>query len=187
MELRLTSCSFESQYTFDMDIDALWRFQLAEDDNSVSSSSDIVEQWRLAGPVVSTTRRRQTASRRASYSLPRSSEKMSQAILAEVKPIENSDRGLVLPTGLRNYSERAWLEPDIRKIRRDFVSNGIIFPKFQEGLNSYFAKDWSNAKKCFELVLTQREDGPSMYYLERMAEHDGVPPRDFMGYSLEKG
>ncbi len=173
-----------------MDIDALWRSPSAEDDNSVSSSSDIIEQWRLSsGPAMSTTRRRQAAGRRASYSLPiRSSEKSPQAIpTAEVKPVEKSERELVLPTGSRKYSDRAWLDPDIRKIRRDFVSNAIIFPKFQEGLNSYFAKDWGNAKKCFELVLTQREDGPSIYYLERMAEHDGVPPRDFIGYSLETG
>jgi len=100
-----------------------------------------------------------------------------------VRPEED----LVLPTGERHYNDRAWLEPDIRKIRRDFVSNGIIFPKFQEGLNSYFAKDWSNAKQCFELVLTEREDGPSMYFLEQMAEHNGIPPRDFLSYSLEKG
>ena len=171
-----------------MDIDALWRSPSNEDDNSVSSSSDIIEQWRLAGPSMSATRRRPTVSRRASYSLPKSFEKSSQAVLAaEAKNVDKSDRELVLPNGLRHYSERAWLEPDIRNIRRDFVSNGIIFPKFQDGLKSYFAKDWSNAKKCFELVLTQREDGPSLYFLELMAEHDGVPPRDFIGYSLEKG
>jgi hypothetical protein len=177
-----------------MDIDALWRSPSAEDDNSQSSNSDIIEQWKSAGQAAGSLKRRQSIIvRRASMSGPRSSDRSARSLFAAAaaepkasleKPTEKE---LVLPTGVRDYSERAWLEPDIRTIRRDFVSNGIIFPKFQEGLNSYFAKDWSNAKKCFELVLTQREDGPSMYFLEQMAEHDGVPPRGFVGYSLERG
>jgi hypothetical protein len=175
-----------------MDIDALWRTPPAEDDNSVSSSSDIFEQWRTSGPaaVSSLSKRRQTPLvRRTSISLPRASTErtLQTAVTAEEKAAERQEKELILPTGPRHYNDRAWLEPDIKKIRRDFVSNGIIFPKFQEGLNSYFAKDWSNAKKCFELVLTQRDDGPSLYFLERMAENDGVPPRNFMGYSVEQG
>ena len=163
-----------------MDIDALWRSPLAENENSESSCSDNNEELRMVEPAaVSPKIRRHHLARRNSYSCSFSRPSMENT----VRPEED----LVLPTGERHYNDKAWLEPDIRKIRRDFVSNGIIIPKFQEGLNSYFAKDWSNAKKCFELVLTEREDGPSMYFLNRMTEHNGVPPRDFLGYSLEKG
>ena len=169
------------KYTFDMDIDALWRSPSADIENSESSCSDINEELRMVGPaaVSPKIKRRHHLVRRNSYSYSFSRPSMEKT----VRPEED----LVLPTGERHYNDRAWLEPDIRKIRRDFVSNGIIFPKFQEGLNSYFAKDWSNAKQCFELVLTEREDGPSMYFLEQMAEHNGIPPRDFLSYSLEKG
>jgi len=178
-----------------MDIDALWRSPSSEDDNSQSSNSDIIEQWRSGQAAGSLKRRQSIIVRRSSMSGTRSSERSARALFAAAAAAADAkaslekptEKELVLPTGARDYSERAWLEPDIRNIRRDFVSNGIIFPKFQEGLNSYFAKDWSNAKKCFELVLTQREDGPSMYFLEQMAEHNGIPPRDFVGYSLERG
>ena len=106
---------------------------------------------------------------------------------------ELSDNGgqvskkLVLPEGVCHYSERAWLDPDIKKIRHSYVSNGIFFPKYKEGLNAYCLKDWTHAKQCFELVLAQREDGPSRYFLRKIAEHNGVPPRNFVyGYTMER-
>ena len=106
---------------------------------------------------------------------------------------ELSDNGgqvskkLVLPEGVCHYSERAWLDPDIRKIRHSYVSNGIFFPKYEEGLKAYCLKDWTHAKQCFELVLSQREDGPSRHFLRKIAEHNGVPPRNFVhGYTMER-
>ena len=159
-----------------MDIGALWRSPTTEDDTS-ESSSDISEQLRMvASPSISMkTKRRKSIARRASYAFARHSIERSMGPESE----------FVLPTGVQYYNEKLWLEPDIRKIRRCFVSS-CLFPTFQEGLNSYFSKDWSNAKKCFELILTELEDGPSQYFLKRMAEHDGVPPRDFIGYSLRE-
>ena len=102
------------------------------------------------------------------------------------KNVEKPSKTLVLPTGVHHYHERAWLEPDIKKIRHAYVANGIIFPKYQEGLKSYFAKDWERAKMCFEFVLSQRDDGPSRYFLGKMAEYHGVPPRNFTGYTIER-
>ena len=125
--------------------------------------------------------------RDASKDIEKAIQQAQAAALAEDKKAERPPKELVLPTGVRHYNERVWFEPDIKTIRRDYVSNGIIFPKFQEGLKSYYTKDWEHAKKCFETVLTQREDGPSRYFLGLMAEHDGKPPRSFIGYTIEQG
>lgn len=100
----------------------------------------------------------------------------------EEKPV--APRQLILPTEVRHYNERDWHDADIKKIRHVYVSSGIIFPKYQEGLKSYYAKDWAQAKKCFEFVLSQRDDNPSHYFLQRMAEHGGVPPSSFIPYTV---
>jgi len=210
-------------YTYDMDIDALWRPPSADDDNSTTNSDilqDMIQQQQrhtLGGQgssvVSSLTKRRPTLPRRhsliretpgsSSISVPRNIghlrgslfipnkdahkteiQKTIQAVaeeMAEKQP--TMSKTLVLPTGVRHYDEKAWRESDIKKIRRDYVKNGIIFPKYQEALRSYCAKDWEHAKQCFEFVLTQRDDGPSRCFLRRMAENDGVPPRNFIGFT----
>jgi len=199
-----------SIYTFDMDIEALWRPIVADDDNSMSGNIETQQRQSFGPSASSLTKRRSHLVRRASFTareMPslitsssvrkdrRSSfipardssksdmEKAIQAVTEELT--ERPIRTLVLPSGVRHYNERAWLEPDIKKIRRDYVSNGIIFPKYQEGLKSYCAKDWEHAKQCFEFVLSQRDDGPSRCFLGRIAEHNGVPPRNFVGYTIE--
>ena len=106
------------------------------------------------------------------------------AVTEEGEKSANAPEELVLPTGVHHYTERSWLEPDIKAIRRDYVANGIIFPKYQEGLKAYYSKDWAQAKQCFEFVLTQRDDGPSRYFLGLMKQHDGVAPRNFIGYGV---
>ena len=129
-------------------------------------------------PLVS---RRSSGEDFKTFAAQAAAEEMAER-LAE-KPV---NRTLVLPTGTSPYSEKAWLEPDIKTIRRDYVANGIIFPKYAEGLKSYYAKDWAQAKQCFEFVLTQRDDGPSRYFLKKMEEHDNQVPRSFIGYSVER-
>lgn len=210
-----------------MDIDALWRDENADDDNSTNSDlfQDIISQQQrnTYGNTSSsgTSLKRRSMGRRASFasmgrenpfggtsrnvsshrrgSLFKSEkdvftkstksdvEKAIQAVTEE--RVDNQpllSKTLVLPTGVRTYNERAWREPDIKKIRRDYVSNGIIFPKYQEGLKSYCTRDWGHAKQCFEFVLSQREDGPSRCFLDRMKKYEGdegVPPRNFIGYT----
>ncbi len=181
-----------SQYTFDMDIDALWRSAIDVDHNfNTSDSSD-------AGAVRSTARRKSSNLMR-SLDFSKSSdtrlssvrggdiEKAIQAAAATVEQAADRAGDLVLPNGMHHYSEKSWHESDIKKIRREYVSSGIIFPKYQEGLKAYYTKDWEYAKKCFELVLTQREDGPSCHFLNLIVEHGGVPPKNFIGYSVERG
>ena len=198
-----------------MDIDALWRTPAADDDNSTTNDSDIDPRLSGAtSGVASGTMRKPGLLRRASFNLremPNSlapnggsqrrasllgtreaqgtSSSLERAARAALMADENDEKPakqLRLPTDIHHYHEKDWLEADIKKIRHGYVANGVIFPKYKEGMKSYFAKDWERAKKCFEVVLTQRDDGPSKYFLERMAEHDGVPPRNFMGYTIER-
>ena len=217
-------------YTFDMDIDALWRTPAGDDDIHSANSDNQFEQQRWAissgnvtGGSSSAKKRSSIRARRASLtsldipaSISKSSRRLStipkeakssndinttrsvrvtpqindamekalRAAAAEEKA-EKPPTTLVLPTGVQAYSDRVWLEPDIKKIRRDY-QEGLMFPKYAEGLKSYYAKDWEQAKKCFEFVLTKKDDGPSRYFLRLMAEYDGVPPRNFLPYTIVK-
>jgi len=192
-----------------MDIDALWRTSVNDDDNSVSSNSDIEFQHRRAsfesrrtiGAGSSFSKRRSSIALRASSSVSKGAQRRSslmqmrettkdveraiQAVTEESAQKPVTGRKLVLPSGVIHFSkERAWQEPSIKTIRRDYVSNGIIFPKYQEGLKAYYAKDWTQAKQCFETVISQRDDGPSRYFLKKMAENDDAPPSPFVGYEM---
>ena len=95
-------------------------------------------------------------------------------------------RELDLPTGPSEYNEKCWLSKDIKRIRRSYVTNGVVFPMFESGLIAFYGSQWDHAKQCFEHVLSQMEDGPSRYYLKKIEENDGVPPPDFIGYGLEE-
>lgn len=198
-----------SIYTFDMDIEALWRPENRDANPSfLRSTNDLLQLNR-------TRRRPSDLVRRVSLSardmpgareMPgvvtkpdhRHSEIPRETFKLDTKePIQNvteetpDDDGrarkrLVLPEGACHYDSRAWLDPDIKKIRHNYVSDGIFFPKYKEGLKSYCSNDWTRAKECFELVLAQRDDGPSRYFLGKIAEHGCVPPGSFVGYTMER-
>jgi len=87
---------------------------------------------------------------------------------------------LVLPTGPALYSENIWLQADMRRIRRRYTTDW--FSTFKSGLQKYYAKDWSEAKSCFEAILDRFEDGPSNYFLGEMKKYNGVPPPDFKAF-----
>jgi len=87
---------------------------------------------------------------------------------------------LVLPTGPALYSENIWLQADMRRIRRRYTTD--MFSTFKSGLQKYYAKDWSEAKSCFEAILDRFEDGPSNYFLGEMRKYNGVPPPDFKAF-----
>jgi hypothetical protein len=95
-------------------------------------------------------------------------------------------RELELPTGHCEYDEKCWLAPDIKKIRRKYVANGVVFPMFESGLIAFYGSQWDHAQQCFETVLSQMDDGPSKYFLKIITRHGGVPPPDFIGYGLEE-
>ena len=185
-----------------MDIDALWRS--APDDglnSTISSDPGFVNSLRKRG--LSFTRPTDFEKSLASNDGLRNSitsndvrrnsarrgdiEKAIQAEAAAVEQTADRAMDLLLPNCMHHYDEKCWLAPDIKKIRRGYVSSGVIFPKYQEGLKAYYAKNWEHAEKCFELVLSQREDGPSCYFLKLIAEQGSVPPKIFIGYNVERG
>ena len=192
------------KYTFDMDIDSLW----APDESNFTLNSDSDDMQRAASSSVSPaswlrsttaddqrSSLRRRSSVRTSYRQTRRQSKdnsnadLEKALRNLTDELAAADaqpsKTLVLPRGVHRYSDRDWHDSDIKKIRRAYVSNGIIFPKYKEGLDSFCKKDWEHAKRCFETVLAQRDDGPSKFFLERIADHDGVPPRTFIGYTIE--
>ncbi|KAL7549011.1 hypothetical protein ACHAWF_012278 [Thalassiosira exigua] len=135
---KMSVISVFSDYTFDMDIDALWK-RPADDKHSSTSTVDGGLGYffmKSNGPFLA-----------SKPSIPsRRSSTCRTPLLLPVKEIsrdlENTlltdDLGeLVLPTGVcHQCEEKAWLDPDIKAIRKAYVSNGIIFPKFTEGLNA---------------------------------------------------
>lgn len=188
-----------------MDIDALWRSEPDDDLNSSNySDPGIVNSLRrrtlslsrsadFAKSLASIDGRRNSLTsndgRRNSLTSNDGRVDIEKAIKAEAATVEAADRAmdLLLPTCIHHYDEKCWLAPDIKKIRRDYVSSGVIFPKYQEGLKAFYSKNWEHAKNCFELVLSQREDGPSRCFLKLIAEQGGVPPKNFIGYNVERG
>ena len=90
---------------------------------------------------------------------------------------------LVLPTGPALYNANVWTSDDMRTMRQ-LYSDGLFFQNFMSGLQSYYAKDWEHATQCFTTILQRFEDGPSRYFLSRIEEHNGIPPKDFVGYGI---
>ena len=86
-----------------------------------------------------------------------------------------------LPTGTALYEENLWLRPDIRRIRKRFNKRDF-FEKFDEGLKCYINKDWEAARDHFKYVAENFDDGPSLYFLEKMDKTGNIPPRLFNGY-----
>jgi len=89
---------------------------------------------------------------------------------------------LVLPNGPALYNANVWLSGNLKKIRERFLKDGLFFQKFMSGLQSYYARDWEHAQQCFQTTLERCDDGPSQYFLNKIKEHNGVPPRNFLGY-----
>eukprot|EP01082_Thalassiosira_pseudonana_P013601 g12334.t1 g12334 contig6:1719012-1722497(-) len=178
-------------YTFDMDIEALFRPASNNDGENSSASSIDLELSNSRGSLRRSSMSRMPHTKRLGFStrdlLRRNSSNLDSDTAPQPEtPVTTSlaPRELVLPTGLVEYSDRCWLEQDIKKIRERYVSSGIFFSMFHDGLNSYYSRDWTHAKQCFETVMSQIDDGPSSYFLSNIDEHDGKPPKDFLGYGL---
>ena len=153
-----------------MDIEALWRSPVGDDDNnSTTNSNSDRADMRSAGMVKRASIRRRASLTEVPSSLTRSSrrsslipvekksakeerrsggtdiEKAMQAAVAFDDAAGRPPKNLILPTSVHHYTDRDWLEPDIKRIRRDY-QEGLIFPKYQEGLKSYCAKDWTHSR-----------------------------------------
>jgi class 3 adenylate cyclase len=101
----------------------------------------------------------------------------------ENNPTFQNPPELVLPTGPALYSHNVWQSPDMKRLRDKYVQ-GMFFHKFNTGLQAYYSRDWDTARLCFQAVLDNFDDGPSMYFISQIRKHDGVPPRDFREYTV---
>jgi hypothetical protein len=215
-------------FTFDMDIDALWRpapkpatktpVTSAADDNVSETGSqneqkgskrELLRAQSVRGPgllKVPTLQRRRSIQRVKSGGKKEDASSSEELLIGdEMSPTEAAAAAvaaamggvnarapdteetiftppeLVLPTGPALYNANVWLSEDMRKIRQ-LYSDGLFFQKFNSGFLSYYARDWEHAKQCFQTILERFDDGPSTYFLNKIKENNGVPPRDFKGY-----
>lgn len=142
-------------YTFDMDIDELWKHRARN------------RAYREEGQVD------------APHSLSR--EDVNFDLNERGVPINMPK--LTLPTGPARYSLESWNSEDMRVIREKYT-DGLFFPEFNSALNAYYAGNWKEAKKTFEKILGRVNDGPSRYLLSQIEKNNGVPPRKFIGYNV---
>lgn len=195
-------------YTYDMEIDALWRSKKANKNGDVLDTSfSETDQPRLSGgrstgPKGRTRRvsvrnygpKRDSAGsdeRSGSLSFSNDPSMVAAAKVAaefggsaffDVDMHEDTiDPGeLVLPTGPELYTGNVWLQEDMRRIRHQFTS--VVFQTFNSGLQRYYDKDWTGARQCFEAILDRFEDGPSKHFLNEMKRHNWTPPPDFQPF-----
>lgn len=94
----------------------------------------------------------------------------------------NKPPELVLPNGPVLYSQNVWLSPDMKIIRQKYVEGQFFFEKYKLGLKAFYSQEWDDAKKHFQDVLENFDDGPSKYFLAQIDENNGIPPKGFRGY-----
>jgi class 3 adenylate cyclase len=187
-------------YTFDMDIDALWRrtalttsnrMKMEIESDSGESNEKAVSKRDLRTPA--STRqmlgRRRPSVRHNNLLVDESSEigigggpSNSQGDLIGDQEVGMPAK-LVLPTGPALYNAKVWVDRNMHEIRRAYT-DGIFLQKFNAGLQSFYSKDWERAKQCFTTCMEKIEDGPSRYFLDQIEKHDGKPPRNFLGYGI---
>lgn len=200
-------------FTFDMDIDALWKNVNKYVTGSVVGKSEEGKDSLEGDPDRKTTQNqrkshgsnrkiseRQVQGRgRRSVRTPgkeASSDDLTDGLALAAVTSSNSNPDLtgdgdqtngppelVLPTGPAVYAASVWVSEEMRNIRQLF-SDGIFFQKFNAGLNSYYTRDWDHAKQCFKTILERFEDGPSRYFLTQIEKQNGKPPRNFRGYGI---
>jgi class 3 adenylate cyclase len=195
-------------FTFDMDIDALWKpsmkSKLAEDSLSEmggsqnkSASMNRRERGAMRQPSSRHMRRRRISgaeddtkssyagSQREGLSSPDAAVSINGSIMSNYLADDNFQvpTELLLPTGPSLYSHNVWQTPEMKRIREKFVQ-GLFFSKFNSGLKDFYSKDWKSASQCFKTILDNFEDGPSRYFMTQIEENKGVPPKNFGKYGL---
>ena len=120
-----------------MDIGALWTPSANDEDLSTTSVHSDIDATASRRSYVSSLKKRRSIHRSSSDDLGqptigrRESGNLESDIgssLEEIAERPSKMRKLVLPTDVCTYSHRCWLDPEVKKIRRIFVSNGIFFP-----------------------------------------------------------
>lgn len=180
------NCETMELFTFDMDIEALSFKQ----ENPGREPSDTASDAGSKRGSLATNKRggrrlsmRVKSSRGVDDSSVDDFDPSSYLTVAPTKEEAGTHFQLILPTGPALYNPNVWTSEDMKTIR-ELYSDGLFFQKFMSGLQSFYAKDWDNAKQCFSVILERFEDGPSRYFVRQIEKHNGKPPRDFQGYGM---
>lgn len=160
-------------FTFDMDLSTLWKKKQGNPDDR--------QTLRGTGPSVVNRKR---SGRRLSMVRTSSSSDELKAGNAETSTVFEKEKAdapekseLKLPRDAQQYKDREWLQEDIRMIREKYTT--AVIQDFNTGLEKYYARDWTSARRFFEMVLERFDDGPSSYFLEEMRRHGWKPPSNF--------
>ena len=184
-------------YTFDMDIDALWKKTLMNASNRIkpdleSDSGESQEKHSKRDLRPQSNRQglgRRRSVRHKDFFGDESSDLALKPLTVGVvpPPPQGEEAGmpekLVLPTGPALYNPKVWVDRTMHEIRRIYT-DGIFLQKFSAGLQAFYSKDWERAKQCFTTCIENIDDGPSKYFLSQIEKHDGKPPRNFLGYGI---
>eukprot|EP00538_Stauroneis_constricta_P012643 CAMPEP_0119572494 /NCGR_PEP_ID=MMETSP1352-20130426/44648_1 /TAXON_ID=265584 /ORGANISM="Stauroneis constricta, Strain CCMP1120" /LENGTH=1126 /DNA_ID=CAMNT_0007622179 /DNA_START=152 /DNA_END=3532 /DNA_ORIENTATION=+ len=195
-------------FTFDMDVDALFRNQIRRtgtgsdvhsDTDSIRDNSVSVRGKRRPQASNRGMRRRRSLIQRINQSEELASNTTEGApsgmhnyhAAASVSSNVSDGGGgdylgapeLRLPSGPLLYSLNLWNRSDMKRIRDRFV-HGLFFHKFDQGLQAFYNRDWDTASTCFQYILDVFEDGPSKHFMNKIKQHGGVPPKDFQPYSI---
>lgn len=199
-------------FTYDMDIDALWRHKkTSKVADGIDTTSSDGEGPRHSGSTSGRSAQKQRARRMSmrGYGPKRDS---GSDDLSKAGSISTSDTGLGMMTAANIASEFAgsmYLDVDMNEDTADpgelvlpsepalYTANvwlqedmrrirhqytSVVFQTFNSGLQRYYDKDWIGARQCFEAILERFEDGPSRYFLNQMEKHSWTPPPSFQGF-----
>mmetsp|Transcript_1762 Transcript_1762/g.3417 ORF Transcript_1762/g.3417 Transcript_1762/m.3417 type:complete len:1158 (-) Transcript_1762:1419-4892(-) len=189
-------------YTFDMDIEALWKKTVINNSNRVkleieSDSGESQERHSKRDLRAQSNRQllgnRRRSIRHKDYNITDESSDLGLKAHGVVgvgvvpPPSQGEEVGmpekLVLPTGPALYNAKVWVDRNMHEIRRIYT-DGIFLQKFNAGLQAFYSKDWETAKQCFTTCVEKIEDGPSKYFVAQIEKNGGKPPRNFLGYGI---
>ena len=189
-------------YTFDMDIDALWKKTVMNASNRTkleveSESGESSEKHSKRDLRAPSSRQLMMRSGRRNsvhkdFVGDESSEIGLKPMGGVVGVVSSSTHQpdevgmpekLVLPTGPALYNAKVWVDRNMHEIRRIYT-DGIFLQKFNAGLQAFYSKDWERAKQCFTTCIENIDDGPSKYFLDQIERNGGRPPRNFLGYGI---
>jgi class 3 adenylate cyclase len=172
-------------YTFDTDVEALWRRPTKSEngnDDETESGTDKQPGSRVLSSVAAAAglRRRNPGAREKGDESSMEFGASGRSGLEEPEDAWEPPQ-LVLPSGYARYNAGVWFSDDMRRIRQKY-SDARFSQQFASGFDAYFEKDWTTARREFESILRQFEDGPSRYFIDQMKKYDYRCPGTFPGY-----
>ncbi|KAL3937309.1 MAG: hypothetical protein SGBAC_007561 [Bacillariaceae sp.] len=163
-------------FTYDINLNTLWKKKQGSPEDKQSTKGGVGQSFS----------KRNRPGRRMSMRGSGASDELKTSNTTDASGMFEKEKAkteapvkkeLELPSGIQQYKDREWLQEDIRMIREKYTT--AIIQDFSSGLEKYYARDWISARRFFEMVLEQFDDGPSNYFLEEMRKHGWKPPSNF--------